>query len=92
MKPLLSLDSPLYLKRLARELNGLADGFYADGNVSIAGGAPIPYAMRFSGARLRAGKLEGKAMGFDDLWIDLTGNDTMRDAYGRAVCASRSVR
>lgn len=79
--PLLSTNSPLYLKRLARELNGLIDGFYADHGTLRA---------RFSRARYSKGKLEAKPLGCHRGWIDLTDKQDITDAYGKPASASRT--
>jgi hypothetical protein len=84
MKTLLQTDSPKYLRRLARELNTLTDGFY-DGS------------LRFSRARYSAGVLQGyrPASYLDpsdprtvNPWRQLDAG-RLSDSYGRSVCASR---
>lgn len=84
MKTLLPITAPLYLKRLARELNALPDGFYYDG-------------LRYSAARFSRGTLQGyRPASFVDPhdprkvnpWREI-GAD-VSDAYGRTVFASRS--
>lgn len=78
---LLSLDSPLYLKRLARELNALPDGFYYSGH-------------RYTRARFKNGTLEARYIRECGCaaWT-ATGHggpiQPFSDAYGRSVCASR---
>jgi hypothetical protein len=90
-KPLLPLDSPLYLRRLARELNSQGDnGFYYQ-------------SVRYSAARLRKGQLQGyrPAAYLDpqdpraariNPWRDLDSVllPSISDAYGRTICASRA--
>lgn len=87
MTTLLPLNSPLYLKRLARELNHRDGGFYANG-------------VRFTAARIRAGHLQAyRSTAYLDpqdpraghIWQDVTGN-TMEDGNGREICAARSIR
>lgn len=83
MKPLLPLNSPTYLRRLARELNALPDGFYHGGE-------------RYSSAKTVRGQLVlvGETLDWNHnkrrtAWFsDMTGN-TISDAYGRNVVASR---
>lgn len=87
MTTLLPTDSPLYLKRLARELNHRDDSFYVNG-------------VRFTAARVRAGRLQAyRSTSYLDpqdpraghIWQDVTGN-TIEDGNGFAICASRSIR
>lgn len=79
---LLALDSPLYLKRLARECNALPDGFYSG-------------AARFTSARVRGDALQGRMLGRTTFvrasWVTLEPAD-LRDAYGRTVCATRAPK
>lgn len=83
MKPLLATNCPLYLKRLARELNALEAGFYADHGTLRA---------RFSRSRYSKGKLEAKPLGCARGWIELTDKtESISDAYGRSVYASRAT-
>lgn len=86
-KPLLDTSNPLYLKRLAKELNSLSDGFYNG-------------SLRYTCARYRAGRLQGRRLGayLDPrdprngraIWNELI-PESVNDAYGCNVCASRSV-
>jgi len=84
MKPLIPTDSPLYLRRLVRELNqaGLLDGFYAP--VQAGGGS-----CRCNQARLRGGMLEVHAVA--GKWIRPISH-SFSDPYGREIHASRSPR
>lgn len=86
MKTLLAKTSPLYLRRLTRELNALPDGFYCHG-------------IRFSSARMRKGELQGYRPGtFLDSqdprkinpWRGLDTSRELSDTYGRTVTASRT--
>lgn len=76
--PLLSTNSPLYVKRLARELNALPDGFYCGVN-------------RYGRARVHKGVLQVRALGCS-VW-ETPGERAaffgFSDAYGRSVTASR---
>ncbi len=85
-KPLLDTSAPLYLKRLARELNSRTDGFYSDG-------------LRYSAARIRRGQLQGyRAPSFVDPndpraasvnpWRNLTDLDltTLTAAQAKDLC------
>lgn len=88
MKPLLSTDSPLYLKRLCRELNALPDGFYVMGQRymrAILNKTVNPFegtiAYTFHCRTIADnGKPVWDVKPIDSLFID---------AYGRDVCASR---
>ncbi len=85
MKPLLSTTDPRYLRRLVREANALPDGFYSGG-------------QRYTRARLRAGTFEAcRLSSYLDphdprngrrVWVAVS-PDTLGDAYGRTVTASR---
>ena len=86
--PLISTDSPLYLKRLTRELNSLGDGFYSNG-------------IRYSAARIRAGQIQGYRLAAyldpqdpraesHNPWKNIDTQSPLSDAYGRTVSASRS--
>lgn len=80
-RPLLHDDHPVYLKRFARELNALEDGFY------LSSGA------RYSTIRYREGRLQVYAPLPGDgprAWYDVKVGETFRDAYGRNVTASRA--
>ena len=81
MKPLILTDSPLYLRRLVRELNqaGLRDGFYTR------------YGDRCNRARrLSDGTLQVRRIG--GTWIQPSLPHSFSDAYGREIIASRSPR
>jgi hypothetical protein len=82
MKPLLSDSAPLYLKRLARELNSLPDGFY----LQATGGN-----VRCMRAVYRKGHLSVIPCGETAFRYVLAGSE-FTDAYGRTVVASRSVK
>ena len=84
---LIPTDSPLYLKRLARELNSQSDGFYHNG-------------IRYSAARLKAGRLQVYRLAayldpqdplaeFHKSWVEVDPSMGFSDAYGREVCATR---
>lgn len=83
MKTLLPLNHPTYLRRLARELNSLPDGFYQGGT-------------RYNRARFTLGSLVviGETLEWNHrkrrtaMFSDTAGI-TFSDAYGRSVCASR---
>jgi hypothetical protein len=87
--PLISTDSSLYLRRLARELNSQSDGFY----ISATG-------TRCTCARYSKGVLQIKRLAHyldprdarngRAVWFDAEGM-TFTDTYGRAICASRSA-
>lgn len=81
---LISKDSPLYLKRLVRELNNTPHGFYT----SLAG-----FCFRSNRARLHKGELQVRAMGdnFDKKWISPT-RTIFEDVYGREIVASRVTK
>lgn len=88
-KPLLELTSATYLRRLAKELNALTDGFYFDGirytraSVSVFKEVPM---IRFTRTIYSDSKrTETESRG-------VTGKDlSVTDVYGREVCARRSV-
>jgi hypothetical protein len=89
-KPLLDLNSPTYLRRLARELNALPDGFYHKG-------------QRYNQARVHSMAGEGgkrctlSIFRPDPVHVGvsystgITGECVISDAYGRTVCASRKA-
>lgn len=76
MKPLIQTDSPLYLKRMVRELNALPDGFYAT------------QVGRCNRARLAFGKTL-QVRKFSDGW-KIPADLRFCDAYGRDIYASRT--
>jgi len=90
MKPLLAYDSPLYLKRLARELNQQEHGFYFNG-------------IRGTVARVSQGNLQLWEAGpsarnpspifgqWQDVQLPSDGKHSFVDAYGREIVARRSV-
>ena len=84
MKPLLALDSPTYLRRLVRELNGLPDRFYFGGT-------------RYTRAAYRKGILCLRFMGCGErprnYWahVAIPESAVFSDAYGRTVTASRAT-
>ena len=73
MATLISTDSPVYVRRLVRELNGHVDGFYFG-------------EKRFSRARFSKGRLQARAVS-GERWSDIT--TECRDAHGRDIFASR---
>jgi len=77
-------DSPLYLKRLVRELNSTPDGFYA----SFAG-----FCFRSNRARLNKGELQVRSLGsqFDKSWITPS-RMNFQDVFGREIIASRVAK
>lgn len=75
-KPLIATDSPLYLKRMVRELNALPDGFYT------SNGTRCNRARLFFGDLLQVRKIGGG-------WIIPT-THSFHDAYGRDIYASRT--
>lgn len=78
MKTLIETNSPLYLKRLVRELNSLTDGFYFTATEKLT-------SLRSSRARLKAGRLQVK---WDRVWLPPLDMNFV-DAYGRGIVASR---
>lgn len=81
MKPLISTDSPLYLKRLVWALNEQPDGFYA------------PYAafsFRCNRARLHKGELQVHSYSEGADWFT-PNEDVFTDPYGRPIVASRKA-
>lgn len=83
MKPLLETTAPLYLKRLARELNSLPDGFYLVGTGSLGN-------ARCNRAAYRAGFLQVIPCG-NRRFRAIPADSEFIDAYGRSVCASRTA-
>ncbi len=87
MKPLLPLTDPRYLRRLVRACNALPDGFYSGG-------------QRYTRARFSAGRLQTRRVASyldphdprngRTVWVTVD-PATLGDAYGRAVCASRTL-
>jgi len=77
-------DSPLYLKRLVRELNATPDGFYA----SFVG-----LCFRSNRARLNKGELQVRSLGgqFHRSWLVPTGNN-FQDVFGREIVASQTTK
>lgn len=77
-KPLIRVDSPLYARRLARELNSLPDGYYVNG-------------VRYSRARadFRYPCPSILAINSDAMTL-VNVFETFSDAYGRTVVAPRS--
>ncbi len=85
MKTLIALDSPIYLRRMARELNALEDGFYYDG-------------QRFNRARYSGGWLsisrpheDGDPNHTAGTGVKNCAHAVFSDAYGRTVSASRKA-
>lgn len=85
MKTLIAKNSLLYLRRMAKELSALPDGFYYDGN-------------RYNRARYASGHLsisrpheDGDPNHTAGTGFNNMENVTITDAYGRVVCASRKA-
>ncbi len=81
MKTLLPIDSPLYLKRLARELNILPDAFYYDGGTGSN--------VRCNRAIFSEGVLQVRPCGNRGFRV-IPQDTQFHDAYGHTVCASRT--
>jgi hypothetical protein len=81
MKPLIPTDSPLYLRRLVRELNDQPDGFYvADKEAGKV--------KRCSRARLRLGRLvQVREIGGG--WFFIPTNSSICNPCGSEIIASR---
>ena len=76
-KPLLDITSPKYLRRLAKELRSLPDGFYYG-------------ETRFNGAKFSDGRLVFRRVGDKFRHVPALGVVAWpRDAYGQEVHASR---
>lgn len=84
MNELLQLDSPKYLKRLARALN--EESYTGNGFYAVFSGQ----ASRCSSARLRGGVIEARQLSSSQ-WLSPDLN-TFCDAYGRNIVASRRAR
>lgn len=80
MKPLLDLNSPLYLKRIVRELNSQQDGFYA----SIA-----CHRVRCNRARYKKYEIEVHSFTCKPTWFNAV-SYVFTDCYGRQIVASRT--
>jgi hypothetical protein len=79
MKELLTTDSPKYLKRLVRELNGQVNGFYAS----------FPcFRIRCNRARLENGVLKVRSPSSDPMWFEPLNLDFV-DCYSNDIVASR---
>lgn len=81
MKALLEYTSPLYLKRLARVLNGTEHGFYASVGTMR---------LRCNQARFRRGVLECHSLSSSPAWF-VPSNHAFEDVYGRGIGASRKA-
>jgi hypothetical protein len=86
---ILPFDSPTYLRRMARELNALPDGFYHNGQRwTRASVSTIPCEPQSAMLKIhRPSEFNHnatKSTGFANLE-----NVVFSDAYGRTVCASR---
>lgn len=73
-------DSPLYLRRLVRELNAGIDGFF-----------PFGTAVRCTRARISRGQLHVWAS-LRGEWLPMPSDARFSDVYGREIVASRTVR
>lgn len=84
MKPLLSITSPLYLKRLVRALNFEPDSFYASiaCHVSFNG-------VRCNRARYKKGSIEVHSFKCKPTWF-VPVNHNFEDCYARQIVASRT--
>lgn len=80
MKPLLSLDSPLYLKRLVRALNFEQDGFYASIKC---------HRVRCNRARFKKGSIEVRSFKCTPMWF-VPVTHVFTDTYARQIVASRT--
>lgn len=76
---MIEISSPLYLKRLVRELNGTSDGFYA----SVA-----TFNLRCNRARLKVGVLECRSPSGHPQWF-VPSDHSFQDVYGHSIVASR---
>lgn len=85
MKTLLAFDSPLYLRRLARELNGRSAGFYHDGERWTR--------AEFSQGVLRIWRVESYGPGDRTNYASKSFGDVSTavfgDGNGGTICASR---
>lgn len=89
-KPLLALNSPTYLRRMARELNALPDGFYHDGkrwNAARCSSMPGEGGKFVTLHISRPSEFNHNAR-HSTAFSDLSAV-TFSDAYGRTVTASR---
>lgn len=77
--PLISKDSPLYVKRLARELNSQENGFYAKTSV---------FKVRCNRARIVGGVLQCHSLSCEPAWFAPV-NNFFEDYNGNEVVASR---
>lgn len=77
--PLIPTDSPLYLRRLVRELNSQVNGFYVPG---------WPFNIRCNRARLKAGELQVTEPSPRPKWFRPRSH-LFTDPYGREIVASR---
>jgi hypothetical protein len=90
MKQLLTFDDPIYMRRLAKELRNLVDGFYWDGKRwTQAYCEKKPYENK---AILWIGRETGRDYPeFTDevMSFDTAENLIISDAYGKTIVASR---
>lgn len=99
MKPLIEITSLLYLRRLARELNALPDGFYYDGQRYTQASATCADASKMSPKSTDTGMLrltrrisaEGNHSSYASVGITGESAQGIIDAQGRSVCASRKA-
>ncbi len=92
MKTLLPFTSPTYLRRLAKELNALPDGFYHEGTrynrASVSscgtyGGGPYMFRISRQADDGNPHNTQSRGLAGDGEKL------VFSDAYGRSVCASR---
>lgn len=86
MKALIEKASPLYLKRLTRELNNqnIGDGFY----MFTAENSDSPRVIRCTRARLRNGRIHGCRSGS---WYPAWDTGSFSDVNGREIVAPRNA-
>lgn len=84
---IITKDSPLYLKRLVRELNAAPDGFYVYSH-AFDGAA----CFRSNRARMKNGELQVcRNFNVKKEWVG-AGDRVFSDAYGREIVASRTIK
>ena len=90
MKQLLTLNDPRYMRRLAKELRNLVDGFYWDGKRWTK--AHCEKKVYENKATLWIGRTTGRdypEVTDEVMSFDTAENLVISDAYGRSVVASR---
>ncbi len=91
MKTLLPLNHATYLRRLARELNALPDGFYQGGkrwNRARCVGMPCEGRENVM-LQISRPSDDGDANSTESTGFSTHEGVEFSDAYGRSVCASR---